>query len=632
MLQTIRSKAGSLIVKILFATLILSFGIWGIGDIFRNRGASETTVASVGDTHIQADALQRQVRAEVDRMRSMSGGNFDMAQAKQLGIIDQVLNRIITSDIVEKESQHLDIAVNDQIISNKITSDPQFKGANGQFDRGIFDNLLAGAHLSEERYAVLLREEIARTQLIDALSGGVTVPKPLAEALYRTRNEKRVADYALLPTSSVKDVGTPTDEQLADFVKAHEDMFRAPEYRSFTLLVLQASDLAAKMKISDDKLKDAYQAHLSEFQVPERRNLQVMLLPDEAKAKEAEAQLAAGKDFLKVAKELGNQEPDAVNMGWTKRDDIADFPEVAAAAFGSSVKEGALSQPLPSILGWHIVKVLGIEAGYTKTFEVAKPELASVAAKDLAADDLYKLSNKLDDALAGGASIEEVATKFDLKPRKIDFVDSKDKTPSGGTVDMPAAAEVLPVAFKTAQGETTRLNEAKTGEYFVLRVDTIKPSEVRPMAEIRKTAQEMWQEGQRKSKVEAQAREIVAAVTPQKNLAAVAQEKHLTLTTSPPLTRNGEMPADLTLAVASKLFTLKPGETTVIPSEKGAYVVALKEVVKADPAADKDKNAIEEISAQIQSGLRRDFMTQYTQALRERYPVTIDQQKIDTLF
>ena len=46
MLQAIRSRAGSYVVKILFALLILTFGIWGIGDIFRNRG-SDTVVATV---------------------------------------------------------------------------------------------------------------------------------------------------------------------------------------------------------------------------------------------------------------------------------------------------------------------------------------------------------------------------------------------------------------------------------------------------------------------------------------------------------------------------------------------------------------------------------------------------------
>src|SRR5260221_14492631 len=107
MLQAIRSKAGSLIVKILFALLIVSFGVWGIGDIFRERSAAETTVASVGDINIQADELQIAVRREMSRMSGLCGGNFGTEQAKQLGLVDSVLNRIVASDLLDLEERRL---------------------------------------------------------------------------------------------------------------------------------------------------------------------------------------------------------------------------------------------------------------------------------------------------------------------------------------------------------------------------------------------------------------------------------------------------------------------------------------------------------------------------------------------
>ena len=59
MLQAIRSRAGSIVVKGLFALLIVTFGIWGIGDIFRNR-PTDTTVATVGAQSIDAGACKRQ--------------------------------------------------------------------------------------------------------------------------------------------------------------------------------------------------------------------------------------------------------------------------------------------------------------------------------------------------------------------------------------------------------------------------------------------------------------------------------------------------------------------------------------------------------------------------------------------
>lgn len=63
MLQAIRERAGSVIVKVLFGLLILSFAVWGIGDIFR-RGGGETTVVEVGDRKISADQLREAYGAE----------------------------------------------------------------------------------------------------------------------------------------------------------------------------------------------------------------------------------------------------------------------------------------------------------------------------------------------------------------------------------------------------------------------------------------------------------------------------------------------------------------------------------------------------------------------------------------
>src|SRR3954470_5957170 len=74
MMQAIRGRAGSIIVKILFGLLILSFGAWGISDyLFRIRGPQETVVATVGDEQIHAAELQRTLEPAVERMRAQFG-------------------------------------------------------------------------------------------------------------------------------------------------------------------------------------------------------------------------------------------------------------------------------------------------------------------------------------------------------------------------------------------------------------------------------------------------------------------------------------------------------------------------------------------------------------------------------
>src|SRR5919204_5172548 len=94
MLQAIRSKAGSFIVKLLFGLLILTFAIWGIGDIFRSR-SSDTTVATVGGRAIRADELQTALRRALEQLSARFGSGIDMQQAKQLGLVGETLNQLI---------------------------------------------------------------------------------------------------------------------------------------------------------------------------------------------------------------------------------------------------------------------------------------------------------------------------------------------------------------------------------------------------------------------------------------------------------------------------------------------------------------------------------------------------------
>src|SRR6185295_19683452 len=94
MLQAIRSKAGSFVVKALFALLILTFAVWGIGDIFRTR-STEMVVATVGDHSVRAEELQTALRRALEQLSTRFGSPIDLQQAKQLGLVDQTLAQLV---------------------------------------------------------------------------------------------------------------------------------------------------------------------------------------------------------------------------------------------------------------------------------------------------------------------------------------------------------------------------------------------------------------------------------------------------------------------------------------------------------------------------------------------------------
>ena len=322
MMQAIRGRAGSIIVKILFGLLILSFGAWGISDyLFRIRGPQETVVAKVGDEKIPVAELQRTLEPAVERMRAQFGGTVDMQLVKQLGILDSVLGQLIDRSLLNQEIDRLGLDVPDEVIRSAIYENPAFRGPDGKFDRRLFAQVLMMNRLTEDQLVARMRQEIPRNDLLQAVTSGIEPPRPLIETLYRHRNEKRVADIVSVPVSTVANVAQPTEAELTEFYTAHPDMFRAPEYRGFTLASLSPADLKPEAEVSEDALRSAFEERKDEFQVPEQRQIEQILAPTEEKAKEAEAALAAGKDFRDVAAQMG-MDPSTIELGLLNRKEI----------------------------------------------------------------------------------------------------------------------------------------------------------------------------------------------------------------------------------------------------------------------------------------------------------------------
>jgi peptidyl-prolyl cis-trans isomerase D len=622
MLQAIRSKAGSVVVKGLFALLIMTFGIWGIGDIFRNR-PTDTAVAAVGGQSIDANALQTALQPALERLSTQLGTQVDLRQAKQMGVVEQVLGQLVDDNLLDQEAQRMQLDVSDSVIRDSITQDPMFRRANGVFDRDAFNALLAANHMTEPEYVNSIRRDIPREDLLLAVTVGAAAPPAMVDRLYRYRDEKRVADIVTLPDNATADAGQPTDAELTKFYDAHQDTFRAPEYRNFTLASLTPSDLAPKIDIPEAKLKSAYDQRQDEFVLPERRDVQQILAPSEGQAKAAEAALAAGKDWTEVARTIAGQDPQTIDLGLMKREELPQ--NLADVAFGLELNKP--SQPIKSALGWHILRVVRIVPPTTQSFDEAKAKLQADLAHNEAVDRLYTVANRVDDALAGGATLDEAAAKFGLKRSVVASVDEKGLGRDSQKVALPVSpTEVLKLAFTTEEGRTSRVTQASDGAIFVLHMDKIVPPTVRPLAEVKDKAVASWQIEKRKEIVAKQAEALAGEVTQGTQLAAVAAAKGLKAVNSPPFQRQSDNATGVPPALVDKLFAAKPGGVVTLSDATGSYVAQLAKV-EAPQAA-----ATPELSREVTAGIQADLGEEYTRALRARFPVEIHRDTLDRLF
>jgi peptidyl-prolyl cis-trans isomerase D len=622
MLQAIRSKSETYIVKILFAILTATFALWGIGDIFRNWG-TDTSVAKVGSQEISADQVSQEAKAEMDQLRSVLGTSIDPDQAKQFGILNSSVEHIIGGVLLDLETQRLQLKVGDEAVRQAITNDPNFKGQSGAFDRDRYAQLLAANHLSEAQFQDTIRAQLVRNQLTDAVDDGMSPPASMVDALYRARAERRTADIVTLAPSAVPAPPMPSDDQIAAYYNAHKDAFRTPEQRGITIATLTLDDVASTISVPADKLKAEYASRQNEFSTPEQRDIQQMLLPDEATAKAAKAQLDAGKDFATVAKTLAKADAASTDLGWVKHDDLPS--QLADIAFG--LPKGKASDPIQTSFGWHILMVTDIKPAQTQSLDAVKDQLTKEIQRDAAGDAIANTANNVDDALAGGATFASVVQKFGLKSQTVAALDAQGRGPDGKPVALPQPSDgILQTVFSTREGDTSPLSDLGDVGYYLVHIDKVTPAAVRPLADARNDVIAAWQAEQRNDALQKLAASIVADVNGGKSLKDVAATHKLTVVTTQPLLRTGDEPTTPPAVVAA-LFGAKPHAAVSAQAGDSVVVAQLKSIQPADPAT--DPTGVKRLSDELSGEMKTDMLDAFSQSLRSNFPVTINQANLD---
>jgi peptidyl-prolyl cis-trans isomerase D len=626
MMQAIRTRAGSIIVKVLFGLLIVSFGFWGIytrSPYFQSR-SPPTVVATVGDRDIRAGEVQKALEPTLERLRVQLGAAIDQQQVKQLGILDGVVSQLVDQSLLDQETGRLGLAIPDTVIRDTIYENPAFRAPDGRFDRQRFEELLARNRITEQELIQRLRRDIPRTDMLQSITAGVTVPRPVVDTIYRYRNETRVADIVAFPAAAVKGVGQPSEAALTKFYDAHKDLFRAPEYRSFLLASLAPKDLEPAA-IPEDKLRQAYDERKDAFATPERRDIQQILAPSEAKAKEAEAALKAGRKWQEVATKIAGQDPGTIDLGLLSRKEIPH--QLGDVAFRLPLNQP--SEPIKSPLGWHILRVVKIAPATAQSFAEAKPKLEAELKLRDAVSRVDKIGNQADDALAGGATLAEVAKKYGLKTMTVTAGENGEGR-DGKKLALPVSpAEVLKTAFATNQGETSRITDTNDGAIFAVQVAKLTPPAVRPLAAVKDKAILLWQADEKRAGARKEAKALAASVKPDLPLAKTAAAQGLAVRSAITLGRSAPPRGTIPPALVAELFAAKPGAVVTASAGNGAFVAQLKEIEIPQKIPEA---AAQGLSDQLAGEAKRDLAGEFTAALRRQFPVEIRREALDRMF
>jgi peptidyl-prolyl cis-trans isomerase D len=612
-MDKLRGIVAKIFLVCLFSVLILSFAVWGIGDIFRGQSVNPP-VAAVGDIEITQDEYRSALSRQFTVMRQRFQGNFDIEMARAVGLPQQVLQSLISRALFEQAANDLDMVVTDDQVRAEIFATPAFQGLGGRFDRFRFEQVLRTNGLSEATFVASLRRDIKREQIAAALASGVVTPQTLSEALYAYREEKRVAEHVTLPLASLADAEDPDAATLEAFYQGAQASFMAPEYRSVIALSLTPEQLFDEITVSEEDLRIEFEDRAAEFIQPERRQVLHIIFDNVEAAEAARAQIDEGRTFAAIAEAETGQAP--VDLGNVTQDGM--IVELAEPAFALALQE--VSAPVESPFGWHLLQVTEILPGVRPEFADVVDLLREDVQRRNAIDGLISIANQLDDELAGGASLEEAANLLGLELIRVEALDRNGRGADGEAVPgLPGTAAFLEVAFDTEAGMDSLLTGTDDGGYFVLHVDGVTPAQPRPLAEVGDELLALWHSQDRLRRAQEQAEAFAERLRGGESLADLAEAESLPSGTTAALTRFSSEPSS---AVAGALFTINPGEVTVADSPEGPMVLVLTSIQAADPVG--NEAALTALAERTENELRGELLIALGRSLERKHGVEIN--------
>ncbi|QQS12629.1 MAG: peptidyl-prolyl cis-trans isomerase [Rhodospirillales bacterium] len=634
-MNSFRKIAASIVLALVLGIILVAFvlgDIAGVGGALQAAGR-DPVVARVGGWRLGPLEFGgtvikgREVRDQFNRDLERFGGQITADQAVRMGVPSRTLRTIEQRLLLDRAIQDHGVVVSDQQVRQAITDTRAFAGVDGKFSRDVFMNALRQTGTTEARFVADMRRQIALEQLLGATAAGARAPAVVRDAMFRFRNEKRIAEVVSIDAAKITDVPEPTDAQLKTLYDANPRRFELPERRSLSFVVMSADDFTAQVGVSEDELKRVFEDRKNEFGRPEKRDVDQVLVDDEATARKIADAVAGGKSLDDAAKEIAGKA--VIKLGVVEKRELP--PEIAEAVFASD-KPGAAIAPVKTPFGWHVPRVNRIDAGEAPDFAAARAKLEAEFRAQAAPDLLDKQARAFEKALGRLDKLEDAAQTVNATIRTVADVDAAGAGPDGmARLAGPWTQDMLQAAFRLKEGETGALGETKAGVFYVVRADKVAPARTPPFDEVKDKVKTAWTLAERRRLAVARAKEIADRVGAVAELASLAAAAKLEVKTAKPITRaENDGPAGLTDALVGALFQLTPGKTASVATDSGAAVVRLKEIVAADPAT--AAADLEKLGKDLDSAMSNDLAAQYVASLERRYGITRDTAAFAALF
>ncbi|TMV14462.1 peptidylprolyl isomerase [Arenibacterium halophilum] len=591
---------------------LLIIGLAGFGAT--NLGGNIRTIGKVGDQPITIDAYARELQREMQAFEAQTGQAMTVARARELGLDRAVLARLVQLAALDDETQRLGISSGDENLQREIVQIPAFQGIDGKFDRETYRFALDRANMKETEFEEDLRAESARTLVQAAVTSGVVMPPVLTNLLIDFVGARRSFTYATLSPDTLEEpLAEPTEEELQAFYDENPDMFRLAETRRITYVALTPEQVIDSVEVDDAAIQRLFEDRAAEYQLPDRRLVERLVYGNEEAASEAKAQLeVGGTTFETLVADRGLDLAD-IDMGDVT---TADLGAAAEAVFAA--EEGEVVGPLQTDLGPALFRINGILAARDTPIDDVRDELRDELAAEQARRQIEARAEPIEDMLAGGATLEDVAKETEMTLGQLDW------TPDNGE-GIAAYAAFDDTAAQVTESDFPEIAFLDDGGIFALRLDEILPERPQPFDDAREAVATAWTDAKTREALAARAEALSAEVT---------EAGDFESTGLPVNVENGLMRSAYIDATPpnfmEQVFQMEVGETRVIEGETDVFLVRL-DATDAPEDSDDIRRTREALSNQMDQALAQALFAAFARDAQLRAGARIDEQALNAV-
>ena len=609
MLNAFRKFARSWVSGIIIGLLVISFGIWGVNDIF-TRGSPDAVAKVAGES-----ITQEEYKQEFDRLlkRAQADAQRDISteEARAQGLDSAVLEQMVATRAFAALTDSLGLKAPDSVVQAEIAKIPAFQDQiTRRFSQDTYQLALRDNGFTPAEFEKSVRSDLTRQSLTLAVSSGFRAPRVFASQTLAFGTERRMVTIIPIPASFVGGPRQPNDAQLKALYEESKAQLMRPETRNLTMVVASLADFEAKVKIDEAQAQEIFARNKERLSTPAKRGLVQLVTTDRAKADQAAARLRAGEDPAAIAKALGLSVPIVLSNVT-----VGGIPDANVAKAAFEMKQGDVQVVAAKLQPFAAVKVTEVIDAKEAKFEDSAAEIRTQLRQTAAGELMTDATEAYDKAITEGATLEAAAAKAGFRVVSINNImaDGNLATTGQPAPEFAEAPNVLKEAFAGGKGDTSDLAPIPGDSYVAVRIDSIAVAAPPPFDSIRTELTNEWVRRDVRARAEAKAKEVLAEAKRTSLEAAAAKFKLPVAKQNQPLLR-GQGGQELSQAV----FGAKKGDLVLAPTANGVEYTVLRvdEILKDDEKMVPDR--LTQAETAVRASVQRDLIASLERVARDR--------------